>query len=132
MATTIHLYSSKLLRSERAVSPYSKYIFRLASSYQWLLYWVKLVMLAHSFPEWVPNKEAPESNGLCSSGLPTKPRHVWTTEMDMASEVEAGAITKQERFFLTSIRHLLITLNCDAREDSWESLGLQGDPTSQS
>ena len=26
----------------------------------------------------------------------------------------------------------LMLLNCDVREDSWESLGLQGDPTSPS
>ena len=26
----------------------------------------------------------------------------------------------------------LMLLNCGAGEDSWESLGLQGDPTSQS
>ena len=26
----------------------------------------------------------------------------------------------------------LMSLNCGAREDSWESLGLQGDQTSQS
>ena len=41
--------------------------------------------------------------------------HVWMWELDHNSSVEAG------EFML---------LNCGAGEDSWQSLGLQGDPTS--
>ena len=52
-----------------------------------------------------------------SQGYGFSSGHVWMWEMDCKEKL--------------SVKELML-LNCDLGEDSWESLGLQGDPTSPS
>ena len=51
------------------------------------------------------------NKGPCSQGYGFSSSHVWMWELDYTE---------------------LMLLNCGVGEDSWESLGLQGDPTSPS
>ena len=62
-------------------------------------------------------------------------------EAEIKFPTSAGSSKKQESSRKTSISALLtrklstkelMLLNCGVGEDSWESLGLQGDPTSPS
>ena len=57
------------------------------------------------------------NKGLSSQGYGFSSSHVWMWELDYKKKLSAEE---------------LMLLNCGAREDSWESLGLQGDPTSPS
>ena len=55
------------------------------------------------------------NKGLSSQGYGFSSSHVWVWELDCEESTEE-----------------LMLLNCGVGEDSWESLGLQGDPTSPS
>ena len=55
------------------------------------------------------------NKGPYSQGYGISSCHVWIWELDYKESSEE-----------------LMLLNCGAGEDSWESLGLQGDPTSPS
>ena len=57
------------------------------------------------------------NKGLSSQGYGFSSGHVWMWELDYK---ESWAPKK------------IMLLNCGVGEDSWESLGLQGDPTSPS
>ena len=57
------------------------------------------------------------NKGLSSQGYGFSSGHVWMWELDY----KKGLSAKE-----------LMLLNCGVEEDSWESLGLQGDPTSPS
>ena len=57
------------------------------------------------------------NKGLSSQGYGFSSGHVWMWELDYLRKLSAKE---------------LMLLNCGVAEDSWESLGLQGDPTSSS
>ena len=57
------------------------------------------------------------NKGLSSQGYGFPIGHVWMWELDYKKKLSTEE---------------LMLLNCGIGEDSWESLGLQGDPTSPS
>ena len=79
------------------------------------------------FPPWNKSYEKPRQHikkqrdyfaekGLYSQSYAFSSSHVWMWELDYKDDLSAKELT----------------LNCGAGEDSWESLGLQGDQINQS
>ena len=61
---------------------------------------------------------------------------IWKTDTIFLLAPNSNSLRMQEHIFYQSAKSLsaeeLMLLNCGVGEDSWESLGLQGDPTSPS
>ena len=76
-------------------------------------------------PVFLPGESQGQSGGLPSMGL-DRVRHDWS---DLAAAAAACMDVRVELWRKLSAEELML-LNCCVREDSWESLRLQGDPTS--
>ena len=85
----------------------------------WKIVKLFLIMLYDSFPENLESikKHYFANNGPSSQGYGFSSSHVWMWELDYK---ESWAPKNS------------MPLNCGVGEDSWESLELQGDQTSQS
>ena len=87
-----------------------------------------------AFSSGVPNNEKIEGQKTANKdrGVKWIFRWVWIIEFQVRNSKRSGSdkLSQVTWGLWVSAKELMLS-NCDAREDSWESLGQQGDQTSQ-
>ena len=91
----------------------------MASLTWWTLVW------ANAKRWWWPGKP-----GMLQSMGSQRVRHKWVTELITESLFQWSCMDVRVGLWRKLSTKELMLLNCGVGEDSWESLGLQGDPTS--